>query len=177
MSHCKVIKKKICLLGSFGVGKTSLIRRFVYDIFDDQYLSTIGVKVTQKLMAPVDTELDEKIQHEFMIWDIEGYEQSAALTKSYYTGAAGAIVVCDLTRAETIDNINLIIQNFTEVNPDSKLVLAANKMDLIEGVSTTKTAIKEFVTSNNYICHFTSALTGEKIEDCFLDLSKLLIKL
>lgn len=171
MNNTKIIKKKICLLGSFGVGKTSLVRRFVYNLFDDQYLSTIGVKVSQKLL-PKNKETD--IQFNFLIWDLQGFEQSSAITKNYYTGAAAAIVVADLTRRETIDIIPQNIVPFKKVNPDAILFIAGNKNDLVRNESPAKNTLIKMAKEEDIPYCFTSALNGENVENCFITLSTLL---
>ena len=97
------IKKKVCLLGSFAVGKTSLVERFVHNRFDEKYLTTIGVKISQKALPPIESKRDRQmIQHTFLIWDIAGLEKFDSVEMSYFRGAAGALVVADLTRPETI---------------------------------------------------------------------------
>ena len=96
------VKKKICLLGSFAVGKTSLIERFVYNRYDEKYLTTIGVKISQKVLAPIDDPQGGRmIQHTFLIWDIAGLEKFDKVVKNYFRGAAGALAVADLTRPES----------------------------------------------------------------------------
>jgi small GTP-binding protein len=171
MNNTKIIKKKICLLGSFGVGKTSLVRRFVYNLFDDQYLSTIGVKVSQKLL-PQDKEIG--MQFNFLIWDLEGFEQSSAITKNYYTGASAAIVVADLTRIDTIETLPKNIIPFKKVNPNAIVLIAGNKNDLVQNELTAKNTLIKIANQEDIPYYFTSALNGENVENCFITLSKLL---
>jgi len=121
-----VIRKKILLLGDFGVGKTSLIRRYVDRTFDDRYLSTIGVKISRKQIS-LENEL-----YELLIWDIEGETPVRAIPKSYMKGAAGAIFVADVSRSHTIDDLDRHIQRFNEINPGAPHVLAYNKCDLLD---------------------------------------------
>ena len=123
------ITKKICLLGDFNVGKTSLVRRFIEDKFSDRYLSTVGVKVSRKSVN-LTTEPDVR-QVNFLIWDLEGKTKFKSITPSYLKGASGSIVVADLTRTETIENLSLHLQLFSQVNPQSKTIVALNKADLI----------------------------------------------
>ena len=76
MEKVTPIKKKICLLGSFAAGKTSLTARFVHDRFDEKYLITIGVKISEKTMPPLElTEHGKFIQHTFLLWDIARMRQ------------------------------------------------------------------------------------------------------
>jgi small GTP-binding protein len=121
------IARKICLVGDFGVGKTSLISRFVDRQFSDQYLSTVGVKISRKMVefAP-----DQSTQ--LLIWDIEGSTKFKGVAPSYLQGAKGAIVVGDVTRPETIENVPGHIESFTKINPQGVLVVALNKSDLVD---------------------------------------------
>ena len=92
-------RKKICLLGEYAVGKTSLVRRFVNDVFDDLYILTIGVKVTSKEVV-----LREKgVKFTFAVWDIGGHLDPNDVPDTYYLNTAGAILVCDCTRRETLE--------------------------------------------------------------------------
>lgn len=91
-----MITKKICLLGSFAVGKTSLVRRYTESIFDEKYQTTIGVKIDKKMMRVGDQEL------QLMIWDLEGRDEFNQHRASYLRGAAGYFIVVDYTRPDTL---------------------------------------------------------------------------
>jgi len=121
-----MIRKKIVILGDFSVGKTSLIRRYVDGSFDDKYLSTIGVKISKK---SVDTDSGSC---ELIIWDIEGNTPSKSIPLTYYKGASGAIFVVDITRSETIENLQGHIDRFIQVNPDAHYIVAYNKADMLD---------------------------------------------
>lgn len=99
------LSKKVCLLGDFAVGKTSLVRRFVHDYFDDQYLSTIGVKVSRKTINIAQGE--QIVELTMMLWDLAGSEEFTHLRASYLRGAAGVLLVGDLTRPLTFDTLPL----------------------------------------------------------------------
>ena len=120
-----MIRKKILLIGDFGVGKTSLIRRYVDDTFDDSYLTTIGVKISKKQLEVDGTAC------ELLIWDIEGATPIKHIPQSYFKGASGAIFVCDVDRQETIDSLDEHIERFLSLNPDARYVIAWNKADLL----------------------------------------------
>lgn len=120
-----MIRKKILLLGDFAVGKTSLIRRYIDNTFDDTYLTTIGVKISKKLLT-LDT-----VECELIIWDIEGETSIKKIPNSYFKGASGAIFVCDVNRYETINGLNEHINTFLMLNKDAKHVIAYNKADLL----------------------------------------------
>ena len=167
-----IIKKKICLLGSFGVGKTSLVRRFVYDVFDDLYLSTIGVKVSQKSLPAVKRKDGSTAQVELIVWDIEGQDKFSDYMLSYYTGAAGAILVADLTWKESWQVLPELVAHFKEVNPEAVTVLAANKVDLILTDQEQKEALKQFAKKLDVKYFFTSAKTGAQVETVFTYLAQ-----
>jgi len=167
-------KKKICLLGMFGVGKTSLIRRYVNDCFDDSYLSTIGVKVSQKLLPAIEKSPGKMVQLSLMIWDIEGFEKDSLLHKNYYVGATGAILVADLTRKETITDLDEILSTFLKISPNSKFIFVGNKIDIYENNFQTKEELKKLAKQHNAEVLFSSAKTGKNVEQSFLKLGELI---
>ncbi len=175
MDEAVILKKKICLLGMFGVGKTSLVRRFVDNIFDDSYLSTIGVRVSQKIM-PAESASDGRIiQFHLLIWDIEGFGKAGAPLKNYYTGASGALVVSDLTRPETIEKIPEITGFFQEINPRARILLAGNKNDLTGEKSKSAELLNSIAVSGKHKFYLTSAKTGENVEKVFRQFRDLLV--
>jgi small GTP-binding protein len=169
------IKKKICLLGSFSVGKTSLVERFVHDRYDEKYLTTVGVKVSQKLMPPIDShQSGQLIQHTFLIWDIAGLEKFDSVAMNYFRGAAGALAVADLTIPETIDPLHEFCEKFLSVSPRARLLILGNKLDLFQSNKQTLLSLEE--TARRYSSKYllTSAKTGHHVELAFETLSKLL---
>ena len=119
------IQKKICLLGDFGVGKTSLVQRFVEGRFDDKYLSTVGVKISRKTLKRSYGEMN------LLIWDLAGSNGFEASGASYMQGAAGALIVCDLTRRDTLIAFENYARQIRIMNPGIQLVFVCNKADLI----------------------------------------------
>ena len=170
-----LIKKKICLLGSFAVGKTSLIERFVYNRFDDKYLTTIGVKISEKILPPIRKSTGGKtVQHAFLIWDIAGLAKFNQVAHNYFRGASAALAVADLTRVETIEDLRIICDQFLSVNPGAKIVFIGNKLDIFQKdqkiIDTLQEAAAAF--STKYIT--TSAKTGQRVEDAFYNLSTMI---
>lgn len=160
------ISKKICLVGDFGVGKTSLIRRFVDGEFSDRYLSTVGVKISRKKVE-LDAESDKSVQ--LLIWDLEGHTKFKAIAPSYLQGASGAIITADVTRQETVDNMQERLKLFLSVNPKGIAIFALNKADLIDAEKVAKLleTIKEEKPEQVIATYRTSAKTGENVDDIF----------
>lgn len=156
--------KKVCMLGAFGVGKTSLVRRFVHDVFDDQYLSTIGVQIYEKQLAPAASHNEEL---KLIFWDLANIEKLTPVIRNYFKGAAAAIVVVDLTRPATFDQRNLYIEAFMETNPNARLVLAGNKADLLDDPRSATSRLQEWSTEKSAPHFLTSAKTGDNVPAMF----------
>jgi small GTP-binding protein len=166
-------KKKICMIGSFGVGKTSLVERYVYNRFDDKYLSTLGVKVSQKILPPVHhphTGLPRQFM--FLLWDIASIDKFETITTNYYRGAAGALAVADLTRPETTNNLNDYCEKFLTLNPKGKLIILGNKNDLVPNNGLARKIIEEIASTFSAAFLLSSAKSGENVEESFLLLAK-----
>lgn len=167
------LSAKVCLLGDYAVGKTSLVRRFVYNMFEDKYLSTIGVKVSRKVVAVPRN--DDVVELTLMLWDLAGSEEFDRIRASYLRGAAGALIVCDLTQRSTLDTIHEYARQMSEVNPKAMLVLAANKCDLIEQRVVQEDEIKAIAAELKAPCYLTSAKVGVAVEDAFRHLGRLTV--
>ena len=156
-----MIRKKILLLGDFHVGKTSLIRRFVDNTFDENYLTTIGVNISKKMVMVGD------ISCELLIWDIEGATPSKAIPKSYFFGASGAIIVADVTRSETIGHIQRHIEDLQRYNADVPYMVACNKCDML-----TLEQREDFVNRMAFEGVLTSAKEDFNVRYLFSELAK-----
>ena len=153
------------LLGHFGVGKTSLVRRFIHSIFSEEYLTTIGVKIDKK-----EIELEEKLLT-MIIWDIEGGAAQNKLPKSYFLGANGIIFVFDLTRPSTYAKIDEELAYFLELLPKASVQIVGNKSDLLDEMEIED--IKKELAEK--IDHISSAKTGENVEIMFKTLGELMV--
>lgn len=168
------LSKKVCLLGDFAVGKTSLVRRFVYNLFDDRYLSTIGVKVSRKvLVVPRDGEV---VELTIMLWDLAGSEEFDEVHTSYLRGAAGAVLVCDVTRDETVTDLHRYARDLAAISPQTCLVVSANKVDLMHPRGAIEDRGRAIADALQAPCFLTSARTGEGVEDVFRHLARLLVR-
>lgn len=161
------------MIGTPGVGKTSLVRRFVYELFEDKYLSTIGVKISQKLIPPVETPDNKSIQFELLLWDIEGSDKLRPVVKNYYMGASGALLVSDLTRKDTIEMVPDLIEEFRKASPKANIILAGNKLDLVKMDSETVKELAKIATKTNLECFLTSAKSGQNVEATFIKFGEL----
>jgi len=162
-----VIQKKICLLGEFAVGKTSLVRQFVEGRFDDKYLSTIGVKVSRKILTRPYGSLN------LLVWDLAGSEQFSTNT-GYLQGAAAAIVVCDLTRGETLAGLERYTNQLRAIGVKQPIVYLGNKADLTEQRAISEEALSTAAQALGGPYLLTSAKTGANVEEAFLKLAALL---
>lgn len=165
---------KICFLGDSSVGKTSLIRKFVYEVFDDSYLMTMGTKVTKKKITIDRPDVDKKFNITFMIWDIIGdIHFRGLLHHSYLYGAAGALLVCDVTRPETFENLDTWVESLKmeseEVMP---MVFMGNKCDLEKDKKLDENDFAKLADVYNSLCLLTSAKTGQNVEEAFHLLAK-----
>jgi small GTP-binding protein len=175
MDKAITIKKKVCLLGSFAVGKTSLVDRFVHNKFEEKYLTTIGVKISQKILPPLqDQRRQQTIQHTFFIWDIAGLEKFDHVALNYFRGAAGGLAVADLTRDESIENLHVFCDKFLSVNPESSLIVLGNKSDIFQQDGQTLTALKQVAAHYATDSILTSAKTGDNVEKAFMKLSQII---
>jgi small GTP-binding protein len=182
MSEIETYKRKIVLLGDGAVGKTSLIRRFVTNKFDDKYLCTVGTKVTEKNLL-VKCKQGIKKNLKLMVWDFMGQKGFKKIEKSGLMGATGALIVYDVSRSETFASIEEYwIPRLQEAAPGVPIIFLANKIDLrssIDKNSSEATSMDEFQSMvNRYkaIGYFTSALTGQNVEKAFIGLGKKLMK-
>ncbi len=169
------ISKKICMLGDFAVGKTSLVHRFIYnELYEDQYFSPMaGIKVNRKTV--VMPQRNDVVELTIFFWDLAGQDDFSQLWHSYAYNAVGAALVCDLTRPETLDNLMKYAVDFRQANPAAKFIMAANKSDLADEYRLTPTIVKEVSNKLNAPYYLTSAKTGHEVEDFFRHLGRLLL--
>ncbi|MEP1446641.1 MAG: Rab family GTPase [Paraglaciecola sp.] len=159
-----MIQKKICLLGAFSVGKTSLIKRFVESIFSEKYLTTIGVKINKKKLSIAEQDIN------LMIWDLEGEDDYTEINTNYLRGSAGYILVADGTRAKTLDSALSIHKMVQDLLGDIPAVLAINKADIEDQWLISPESIDNI--DKNLTVIKTSAKSGDNVEALFTTLSQ-----
>ncbi len=156
-------KWKIVMIGDFAVGKTSLVRRFVYDEFNDSYLTTIGVKVTKKEVL-----IDGSASADFLLWDIAGGDKFTKISSEYIRGSSAGIIVADLTRKNTIENISEHVELLRGVDPEICIVVALNKSDLVENRGEFLAMTENILKGKNIsMITVTSAMDGSNVELLF----------
>ena len=159
-----MVSKKICILGSFAAGKTTLVQQYVYSIFTERYLSTVGVKISKKLQHCAGQEVS------LVIWDLEGKDEYADVNLSYLRGAMGFFLVADGTRRETLDTALHLRTLALNIVGDVPHILLINKADLagLWEISDEQIAQLE---KQGIPTLKTSAKTGLAVEEAFARLS------
>jgi small GTP-binding protein len=170
MAEVQRIKTKVCLVGEAAVGKTSLIRRYVQDEFDDKYITTLGAKVSKKELSFKVPDKDVQVEMDMTIWDIMGEKGFRDLLKeAFFHGAKGTIAVCDLTRYSTLKELDDWVQGVFNVVGEIPVVFAINKIDLKDEVMILygDKEIGQAVRAFEAPFFYTSAKTGENVETLF----------
>lgn len=164
-----MIQKKVCMLGTFAVGKTSLVARFVKSIFSEKYHTTVGVKIDKKTL-----QLDDK-EITLLLWDIHGEDEFQKIRQSYLRGTHGYLLVADGTRQQTLDSATSLQQFVEETTGPVPFILLINKADLSEEWEIGDASI-ENLKNKGWTIIRTSAKSGEGVEEAFSTLSRLMIQ-
>ena len=165
-----MIKKKVCMVGAFAVGKTSLVQRYVKSIFDDKYLTTVGVKIDKKSV-----EVDGAAV-ELLLWDIQGEDEISKMRLSYLKGAAGYLLVVDGTRGATLETALAIKRAAEDMDGGAvPSVVLFNKCDLDSQWELTDQDI-EMLREQGHVVIKTSAKDGTGVEEAFLNLTKSILE-
>lgn len=171
MEARNIVQKKICMLGTFAVGKTSLVRRFVESIYTDKYHTTVGVKIDKKLI-----DLDEQRKMMMMLWDVEGAEAAHELRKSYLRGASGYLLVADGTRKESLYRALEIQTRAQETLGLVPYIFLINKSDLIEQWEIEERELVALVEKGWHVIR-TSAKSGAGVEEAFMTLAQKMMEM
>jgi small GTP-binding protein len=163
-----VLQKKVCILGAFGVGKTSLTRRFVESIFSDVYLTTVGVKVDKKTMSVGERDVT------LVLWDIAGEDEANPVRMTYARGAAAYVLVADGTRAETLDVARSIHDRMVQEIGRLPFLLLLNKADLEHDWELGGDAV-DALERSGWVVLRASAKTGTGVDEAFQHLAERLV--
>ena len=160
---------KICMLGAFAVGKTSLVQQYVNSIFSDKYQTTLGVKIDKKTINFENQTL------ELILWDLAGEDEFMEVRSSYLRGSSAVILVADGTRPETLDTtIKLKNKVYKEVG-EIPFILLVNKIDLVDQWVINKARLKQ-LENDGWIVIQTSAMDSSNVENAFLALANQLME-
>lgn len=163
-----MIQKKIALLGAAGVGKTSLVKRFITSLFDEKYLTTIGVKVDKKVIRVGSDDVT------LMIWDVAGAEEGFSVPSTYVKGASGYLLVADGTRPDTLESATQIVEQINRDIGQLPFVLVVNKKDLL-GEWRVQASRLEAFRPRSVAVMTSSAKTGEGVEEAFHRLAESIV--
>jgi small GTP-binding protein len=163
-----VIQKKVCTIGAYAVGKTSLMARFVKSLFNERYLTTIGVKIDKKVVKVAEQEVC------LMLWDLAGEDEVSQVKTSYLRGASGYLLVVDRTRASTLETAFQLKARIENELGEIPFILVFNKSDLVDEIRIDQSEIEQLAQSGWQVIE-TSAKTGQGVEEVFLALTKKLV--
>jgi small GTP-binding protein len=172
----KSVKMKICLVGEEGVGKTSLIRRYVFSQFDEKYLRTVGTMVSKKVVEIGPLEGTMYTLH-MLVWDIMGRRDFMSLYKeAYFSRARGILAVCDMTRPETLEHLNEWMEGINSSVGEAPMIVLANKKDMAEHVRIEEDDILALCEVHRAPYLTTSAKTGENVEVAFSKIAEMAVR-
>lgn len=164
-----LLQKKICLLGATGVGKTSLVRRFVQSIYSEKYHTTLGVKIDKKTLTVAENEVT------LLLWDLQGEDGTFKIRPAFLRGASGYLLVIDLTRHETLVTAFSIQKMVEREVGELPFFVLFNKNDLTEDFEITDEEIGDLAQYDWKILR-SSAKDGENVEAAFQMLAKEMLK-
>jgi small GTP-binding protein len=159
-----MIQKKVCMLGSFAVGKTSLATRFVRSMFSERYHTTVGVRIHKKVLGLNGGQMN------IVLWDLAGEDELVKLRVAYLRGCSGYVLVADATRPDTLQvAVQLKARAEGALGP-VPFILVINKADLLD--EQTEGRIRKELAGTNCDLLWTSAKTGSGVEDAFIALAQ-----
>lgn len=164
-----MIQKKICMVGSFGVGKTSLVSKFVHSIFSDKYLTTVGVKIDKKVV-----DVDGQ-QVTLVVWDLAGDDAFQRVQLSYLRGSSGYLLVADGTRATTVDLAITIQERITAAMGPLPFELLLNKTDL-QSLWEVREERVATLAASGWTVTKTSAKSGSGVDEAFQRLTEQILR-
>ncbi len=160
-----MLQKKICMLGAFAVGKTSLVSRCVGGPFDEKYHTTVGVKVDTQQLSVDGQDLN------LVLWDLAGEDEFHQVRALYLRGASGYLLVVDGTRQGTLDTAISLQHRVSEAAGDIPFLVLVNKADL----ETSWEVDEQVIAQQGWPLLKTSAKTGRGVEEAFTRLTQMMI--
>jgi small GTP-binding protein len=171
------LKIKLCLLGDGAVGKTSLMERYVTNTYRKEYLPTIGVRTSKKRIIINDSDQQRKYHIDLYIWDIMGQISfRKILHPTYLKGASGALMICDLTRRETLEHLDDWVDSLFSEWRLVPMVFVANKSDLRDSFEFRIREMESFASTFESQSFITSAKSGNNIDQAFTTLGTAILK-
>jgi len=171
----ELVKMKVCMVGEAAVGKTSLVRRFVLDIFNEAYAATLGARVTKRELHFQGLEIPKHVRVDMTLWDIMGERfVRDELRESYLLGAQAVIAVADVARPSTLDALETWIDWVRNAVGDVPVVYAVNKIDLLPELMKRPNdeEIEQTFGMKDVMWFYTSAKTGQGVEGVFTAVAK-----
>lgn len=163
---------KIVMLGDGAVGKTAMTLRFTQNYFETDYKRTIGTDFSVKRLKIPEYDTDVTLQ----IWDLAGQPRFESVRQGFYRGARGGLLLFDVTRRRTFINLDTWKEEtFKSLDREIPLIVVANKIDLVESRVVTTEEGEEYAKEHNHLYAECSALTGQNVEDAYVDLCKRMI--
>jgi small GTP-binding protein len=163
-----VLQKKVCMLGAYAVGKTSLVARFVRGIFSDKYLTTVGVKIDKKTVQINDREVS------LIVWDLAGEDEFYQVRMSYMKGSAGYLLIADGTRRTTLEKALELQERTVAAIGEVPFIMLINKLDLMSSWEIKEDDINS-LSERGWKVVATSARTGAGVEETFLELGQMIV--
>jgi small GTP-binding protein len=165
-------RAKVCFVGEREVGKTSLIRRYVQDSFDETYVATLGARVTKVYAIAEDG--DPTV--ELILWDVMGAPGfRELLQEAYFHGAQGVMAVCDLTRRTSLWQLSTWLKSVDSIASPGARIVVGNKADLVRDRQVNGDELRTFAATLNCLAFEASAKTGQGISDLFNGLLRRLL--
>ncbi len=156
-----MLVRKICMIGDFAVGKTSLVARYVHSTFSEEYHTTIGVKVDSKIL-----QLSSGDRLKLVLWDIAGTSSLSTVEKTYLQGSSGYLLVADTTRRNTLGSAISLQEKTETLIGRQPFVLLLNKIDLEAQCELDLDTVRQ-LKSRGWESVYSSALTGQGVEEAF----------
>ena len=164
-----MLQKKICMLGAFATGKTSLVMQFVHSIFTDKYYTTIGVKIDKKELTIGTQDVN------LVLWDLAGEDEFLQVHMSYLRGSSGYLLVADGTRPATLDTARSLQKRVEAAIGHVPFVLMLNKSDLTAGWEVSEEALAD-LREKGWDIIITSARSSLGVEEAFVTLVKKMLE-